>query len=81
MPVLNDVRYNKLKPCPFCGGKAVIDQHEIPGYAGCYSVEISCGGCCAMSLGLPTDSIYRSLREATKNAIRNWNGRHDDAEG
>ena len=41
----------KLKPCPFCGGEAVI--HNNTDYMERETVEISCpNGCCGMSGGV-----------------------------
>ena len=65
----------ELKPCPFCGGKAKMQRFELRYYKGCYDIDISCEDCACKSIGLPTDTVYRSIEQAEQNAVENWNRR------
>lgn len=60
----------KLKPCPFCGGKAYIGQTKKSLKAQ-YSVSCSNSQCIASRLSNPFVMHYLSIAEAT-NA---WNRR------
>lgn len=75
---------NKLKPCPFCGGKANIVQ-KVAGFkqnpltiSNQYAVSCS-SGCCATKNY--TDEIIRTVEsveikhDGVKDAIRAWNNR------
>lgn len=54
---------NELKPCPFCGGNAVMVQHcDNYGYVAYFVVCIECGN---------KTSLFRS----TKTAEKKWNRR------
>lgn len=54
----------KLKPCPFCGGKA--EYKELIGkYFKIYSVRCTCGAC--------------RIGKSKDDAIEIWNGRTNDA--
>lgn len=67
----------KLKPCPFCGGEAKIDEQTIPNsFINGFQVGCTTGhyheGCC----GHITSSLYY---KNTEQAIRAWNERTDIA--
>ena len=58
----------KLKPCPFCGGKAMLDRHDI-----------FCEYCGA-TIKIPTYSEnnewgYPDYKEARREMIAAWNTR------
>ena len=60
---------SKLKPCPFCGGKAERDYHEQPNgimYKRIYCTNIFC------KISQPYGSYRRD------EAIKAWNTRHTD---
>lgn len=54
-----------LKPCPFCGSKAKVEENEL--FGGCY--EASC-------TNLKCDAFVTDDSES--NVIRKWNDRHDE---
>lgn len=54
----------KLKPCPFCGGEACIQEHVFIGYTSTYGVV--CLDCCAE---------IRQFFYTTEEAIEAWNRR------
>ena len=58
----------ELKPCPFCGGEGVLQEHVFHGYSSTYGVV--CFDCCAETKQFFTDKNV---------AIRAWNRRaeHD----
>lgn len=58
----------KLKPCPFCGGEAVLESYNArKGFEAC----IQCNGCTAY---VPTIT-YDTEEEAIEKAIKAWNRR------
>lgn len=57
----------KLKPCPFCGGKPVINTRH---WFGMELYEVACDECTA-SQGDMTDLEY---------AVERWNERYDPKE-
>ena len=62
---------NELKPCPFCGGEALVE--EFPARKG-FEASISCCNC-------PTSMVsitYDTQEEATKSIAEAWNRRADD---
>lgn len=58
-----------LKPCPFCGGEGVMQEHVFSGYMSTYGVV--CFDCCA-----ETKQFY----ETVKDAARAWNRRREEDE-
>jgi len=62
----------KLKPCPFCGGKARIHRWSIPNEENCAQVRcesITCGACaCEVSECM-------TQNEVDEIAIAAWNRR------
>ena len=66
----------KLKPCPFCGGKAYIGQTKK---SLSHQYSVSCGNsrCIAHRLGNPFVMHYLSETEA----IEAWNRRAGKDEG
>lgn len=76
----------KLKPCPFCGGKATKRVTHIPKtgfmvyYVGCYSKECQVNACVdVQNSELPDVGWDKSVRFMTKRlreeAIKAWNKR------
>ena len=59
----------ELKPCPFCGGEAVLV--EKTSYGGNIFVRVECKLCGAMA-GNESISLYHS---AAERAIERWNRR------
>ena len=63
---------NELKPCPFCGGKAVLEPFRARKG---YEAVIQCnGGCLALMRTITYDTEEEAV-EAVKNA---WNRRAND---
>ena len=54
----------KLKPCPFCGGKARVQGHEFIGYGDTFGVV-------CLNCGAETRQFYVTENEA----IEAWNRR------
>lgn len=62
---------DKLKPCPFCGGKAVLEhEYATPGYS-----YIRCKECGVKGLTF----IMKFERSSDQEAIEAWNRRADNA--
>lgn len=57
----------ELKPCPFCGGEACLQEHFFAGYISTYGVV--CLDCCA-----ETRQFFHTKDEATEA----WNRRVDN---
>lgn len=55
-----------LLPCPFCGGKATMNQFHKYGY------EIKCGNC---AIRYKQKVLYKSLDWLKETMIKNWNKR------
>ena len=69
----------KLKPCPFCGGEAVLWDREVVGYGKIVLTwQVFCKDC-----GIRTPHFYTrkgvSLQMAKHSAIEAWNKRVRDA--
>ena len=56
----------ELKPCPFCGGKAVL-------YGDVHSAFIECDYC-----GVFNGKHISAIGEAETDAIKAWNQRHNE---
>ena len=65
----------KLKPCPFCGGEAVVDKYHVRGYEPAISFEVRCSLCKQKRTGGYFDTVYKSEEWARKKAIEAWNTR------
>lgn len=63
----------ELKPCPFCGGQAIIGQTKKT-LKSQYSVHCMNSQCIANRLGNPFVMHYLSIAEA----VTAWNRRADD---
>lgn len=59
----------KLKPCPFCGGEPVLQEHVFHGYRSTFGVV--CLDCCCET---------RQFYDTQKEAADAWNRRTKDAE-
>lgn len=69
-----------LKPCPWCGGAAVLRRESMAGprgtgYPGCYEYSVMCRLCGATAPHGVQDDIYQTPEEAETRAIEAWNGR------
>ena len=63
----------ELKPCPFCGSEALLDEFTVrKGFEAC----IVCTGCLA---DMPTIT-YDTEEEARNAAIEAWNRRANDGQ-
>ena len=62
----------KLKPCPFCGGKAVLEPYKARKG---YEANIQCNGGC---LALMRTITYDTEEEAVEAVVNTWNRRADN---
>lgn len=60
---------NRLKHCPFCGGKATLVEYWLKGVANKRHYFVQCKSC-----GIRKDSHHSGYNSASK-AIRAWNKR------
>lgn len=71
----------KIKKCPFCGGKAVLEHGEMFGHKTAFVYCISCHAKTATALEgvtiafLNIPSRYISIEECEKKVIEKWNSR------
>jgi Lar family restriction alleviation protein len=64
----------ELKPCPFCGGKALLEEFIVrKGFEAC----IVCADCL---VSMPT-TTYDTEKEARERAIEAWNKRTERPKG
>lgn len=64
-----------LKPCPFCGSEAWLNEHVGRIASGHYAANAACTSCYEVS----TDVVYMNTKEeAAKVAIAEWNTRWRD---
>lgn len=63
---------DNLKPCPFCGGEAVLNHGHMITATGQYLANVKCSEC-----GIATRVVWStdSPEEAVKEAIEAWNKR------
>jgi len=63
------MRKEKLKRCPFCGGKAKLEEIT--------SLEpwIECKQC---GVRVMVKTIYRAFKDTEENAIKQWNTRYGE---
>lgn len=59
----------ELKPCPFCGGKAVLEDVTVRKG---FEAYVACNGGC---LAVQRTITYDTLEEAKEKAIEAWNRR------
>lgn len=59
----------KLKPCPFCGGEAVLEPCKARKG---YEATIQCNGGCILYM---TTITYDTQEEAVKTVVKRWNTR------
>lgn len=69
----------KLKPCPFCGGKANVGLDDFNKYL------VMCGECGVMmgislEIGVEIINGWTAEIESAELAIENWNRRVENAE-
>ena len=62
----------ELKPCPFCGGEAVLETFNTRKG---YEATIQCNGRCILYMSTIT---YDTEKEAVENVVKAWNRRADD---
>ena len=65
----------KILPCPFCGGKAVVDKYPVRGYEPAISFEVRCSLCNQKRVRGYFDTVYKSEKWARRKAIEAWNKR------
>lgn len=79
---------NTLKPCPFCGGKAVffVKDHATSGMKSFWRIGVYCTKCNLTSprlynltLALGTDAEIQTIEDERCAAVDDWNRRTDDA--
>lgn len=61
-----------LKPCPFCGGEAMLIVHS--------GVHVACRGCRARSPSFSDDETITLGTNAVKSVIEAWNRRTNEQE-
>ena len=66
------MKENELKPCPFCGGEAVLEPYKARKG---YEANIQCNGGC---LALMRTITYDTEEEAVNNVVKAWNRRADN---
>lgn len=68
---------SELKPCPFCGGEAQINDAKNSRQAEGYSLkEVTCLNCGAKVWGKGIDYFrFEKTHEDVKSAIEAWNRR------
>lgn len=85
------MKMSELKPCPFCGGEAVVDTHFSCVFERIYG-EVKCKSCGTTKRGSKTfdtyDATYEGYdtpewvrnahAEAKQSAIEAWNRRISD---
>lgn len=67
----------ELKPCPFCGGKALLMTSAVRGYTGAREFKVRCTQCMEVREKGTFDTIYQTEEAAKEKAIAAWNTRAD----
>lgn len=62
-------KMDELKPCPFCGGKAVLEPYKARKG---YEATIQCNGGCLLYM---TTITYDTEEEAVETVVKRWNTR------
>ena len=83
MTLKEAIEYNELKPCPFCGGKDVVNLSDCSECVSCVD-EPPCDGCnwakhlivCDVTRG--GCGAASGLYDTTEKAIEAWNRRTYD---
>lgn len=70
----------RLKPCPFCGGEAII-KATVKSYG--FTIWCACEKCNARTEGFCPDTnrendTMENIEECKKRAIKEWNRRAND---
>lgn len=63
----------ELKPCPFCGGEAVLEENKVRKG---YEAAVSCNDGCLLHMYTIT---YDDEETAVRKAIEAWNRRAENA--
>ena len=66
------MKETELKPCPFCGGEAVLESYKARKG---YEANIQCNGGCILYMSTIT---YDSEEEAVEAVVNAWNRRADN---
>ena len=66
---------NKLLPCPFCGGEAILEKWLVRGYEPSVYYEVKCSKCGQTNQHGRFDNVYKSEQWARRKAIKAWNTR------
>lgn len=65
----------ELKPCPFCGGEAILYKEEIPdGKISYHTARIKCDNCGCATRQYIIDGYYGST-DTVEDCISTWNNR------
>ncbi len=61
---------NKLKPCPFCGGKAIFYSYDpFDGFQGNWTMYVvKCTSCAATVKGVKAEIVKSTWNRGTDNA-------------
>ena len=78
----------ELKPCPFCGGKAVffVKDHATSGMKSFWRIGVYCTKCnltspklYSLTLALGTNAEIQTIEDERQHAVDDWNRRADNA--
>jgi Lar family restriction alleviation protein len=71
---MSDDERDELKPCPFCGGSAVVRGDEPSRWADCWDLFVECSDCDARG---PTFVLehHHPIPEIVRLAVDQWNVR------
>ena len=77
-----------LKPCPFCGGKAVffVKDHATSEMKSYWCIGVYCTKCnltspklYSLTLALGTNAEIQTIEDERQHAVDDWNRRADNA--